>query len=281
MNQPYLELKIVMPEKYQEFLIAELTELDFEGFEQEDEFILAFIPASRLDDAAREHIERILSGFDGAWIETEIIHQPRNWNEEWEGTIQPMVIGSFYIKPTWSLIQAPPDKIVLEIDPKMSFGTGYHETTRLMLQLIDTTEFSDASVLDAGTGTGILAIAAIKKGATKAVGFDIDEWSYQNALENSMLNRVNDRFQVIFGTLSMIDVKKLFDIVMANINRNTLLDIAEDLAGRVKPGGSLFLSGLLMNDVDVILENRYFGSFVKEREIAEGEWVALKLKKTG
>jgi ribosomal protein L11 methyltransferase len=279
MNQPYLELKIVMPEKYQEFLIAELNELDFEGFEQDDNFILAFIPASRLDDTAREHIERIISGFEGAWIESEIIHQPRNWNKEWESTIQPMDVGNFYIKPTWSMLPVQSGKVVLEIDPKMAFGTGYHETTRLMLRMLEKTDCKNARVLDAGTGSGILAIAALKLGAVSATGFDIDEWSYQNALENAYLNKVDDRFNVILGTISMIAEEETFDLVLANINRNILLDISSDLTARVKKNGILLLSGLMLDDRETILNDKNYSRLKLVEEMNEGEWISFRFHK--
>jgi len=279
MNQPYLELKIVMPEKYQEFLIAELNELDFEGFEQDDHFILAFIPASRLDDTAREHIERIISGFEGAWIESEIIHQPRNWNKEWEGTIQPMDVGNFYIKPTWSMVQVPAGKVVLEIDPKMAFGTGYHETTRLMLRMLEITDCNNTHVLDAGTGSGILAIAALKLGAVSASGFDIDEWSYQNALENAYLNKVDDRFRVMLGTISMIAREQTFELVLANINRNILLDISRDLTAKITENGHLLLSGLMLDDRETILKDEHYSRLRLVDEMTEGEWIAFKFQK--
>lgn len=279
MNQPYLELKIIMPEKYQEFLIAELNELDFEGFEQDDNYILAFIPASRLDDTAREHIERIISGFEGAWIESEIIHQPKNWNKEWEGTIQPMSVGNFYIKPTWSMVPVPEGRIVLEIDPKMSFGTGYHETTRLMLRMLEKTDCTESTILDAGTGSGILAIAALKLGAKSAAGFDIDEWSYQNALENAYLNKVDDRFSVMLGTISMIPESDSFDIVLANINRNILLEISGSLTGKVKDNGFLLLSGLMTTDRETILAEYGNKRLHLVDEMSEGEWVSLKFQK--
>jgi ribosomal protein L11 methyltransferase len=279
MNQPYLELKIVLPEKYQEFLIAELNELDFEGFEQDDTFILAYIPASRLDDTAREYIERIISGFEGAWIESEIIHQPRNWNKEWESTIQPMDVGNFYIKPTWSMLPVQSGKVVLEIDPKMAFGTGYHETTRLMLRMLEITKCKNARVLDAGTGSGILAIAALKLGAMSAIGFDIDEWSYQNALENAYLNKVDDRFNIILGTISMIAEDETFDLVLANINRNILLDLSADLTARVNNNGSLLLSGLMLEDRAIILNDEHYSRLKLVEEMNEGEWLAFKFQK--
>jgi ribosomal protein L11 methyltransferase len=279
MNQPYLELKIVIPEKYQEFLIAELSELDFEGFEQEDDILLAFIPASRLDDTSREHIERILAAFEGAWIESETIHQPRNWNKEWEGTIQPMEVGRFYIKPTWALTAVPEGKILLEIDPKMAFGTGYHETTRLMLRMLEKTSCSGKQVLDAGTGSGILAIAALKLGAVAATGFDIDEWSYHNAQENALLNDVDDRLTILLGTISMVRDRSPFDIVIANINRNILLDISGDLCNLMREDGTLILSGLMTTDRDTILADDHYSRLNLVDEMSEGEWISLKFIK--
>ncbi len=162
-------------------------------------------------------MDQLLAGFPGnCFIESEEIVADQNWNEQWEETISAQTIGRFYVKPTWDNSTVPPDKILLEIDPKMSFGTGYHETTRLMLRFLpDVLEEGD-HVIDAGTGTGILSIAAIKLGAKSAFAFDIDEWSINNTLENIILNGVSKKITVREGSSEVILGEEKADVLLAN-----------------------------------------------------------------
>jgi ribosomal protein L11 methyltransferase len=186
----YLKLTIRIPDPYHENLIAELLDLDFEGFEQLDNRLEAYIPKSRFNDVSREYIEQVLMAYPAeGYVETEEIEE-KNWNETWEKTIQPQSVGRFFIKPTWSSEKPPSGHILLEIDPKLSFGTGYHATTRLILEKLSSINLDGKSILDAGTGTGVLAIAAAKMGAKHVFAFDIDEWSKINATENVLLNQV-------------------------------------------------------------------------------------------
>ena len=196
----YICLNISLKEEFQEIFIAELFDMDFEGFEQEGDVLTASIKASELDDYMREEIEDMLTAFgDGAYIINEEIVEPQNWNELWEKSIKPQEIGKFYVRPTWAPPVEDPEKIELVIDPKMAFGTGYHATTRLILEWLPDVINTDDVILDAGTGTGILGIAALKLGAKSAFGFDIDEWSEENAIENIALNHINN-FEVKLGS---------------------------------------------------------------------------------
>jgi len=200
MANNYITLTISIPFDYQEFLIAELLDMDFDGFEQDDEQLKAIIPQHRYSDVTREEVEEWLSLQPyPANIISEQTDEERNWNEEWERSIRPLVIGDFFVKPTWVNESIPEGKTLLEIDPKMAFGTGYHETTRLMLRLLPSVIQKKDEVLDVGTGTGILSIASIKLGAKSAFGFDIDEWSRNNAWENALINKVEKSFQIEEG----------------------------------------------------------------------------------
>lgn len=272
----YVELRISLKDDFHELMIAELFDLDFEGFEQEDDLLVATIPTTRFDDSKREEIEQKLKTFGlGTVILSEKIIAPQNWNEEWERTIQPQTIGKFYVHPTWSKFDGDPeDKIELMIDPKMAFGTGYHATTQVMLEWMpEIIEVGD-KVLDAGTGTGILAIAALKLGASSAFGFDIDEWSETNARENILLNGVED-FEVKLGSTEVIPEGEKFDVILANINRNALIELTSDLLKHLKEGGKLLLSGLLEEDEYVILDQP---SVKKLRHIdtrQHKEWIAI------
>jgi ribosomal protein L11 methyltransferase len=276
----YIRLTLSITDEFQELLIAELFDMDFEGFEEEGEDILiASIPAKDFDDFKREEIERILFHYGGdSKILSEEIIQPQNWNQTWEQSIKPQAIGKFYVRPTWGAKFEDEDHVELIIDPKMAFGTGYHATTRLILEWLPEIIKHEETVLDAGTGTGILAIAALKLGATSAFGFDIDEWSEDNAQENMMLNHV-ENFDVKLGSIETIPKEVEYDVVLANINRNALLNLVPELNKHLKPGGKMLLSGLLSEDESKMLEvtNQELLIHVSTRH--QEEWIAMLLRK--
>lgn len=275
----YIRLYIAIPDEFQELLIAELFDIYFDGFEEEEHRIIASIAAKDFDDYKREEIERILLHYgDDAYIEKEEIVAPQNWNANWEQSIEPQTIGKFYVRPTWGEAYFGDEYIELLIDPKMAFGTGYHATTRLLLEWIPEVVKGNEEVLDAGTGTGILAIAALKAGAKQAFGFDIDEWSEDNAKENMALNGV-DSFEVKLGSTETIPAGKQYDLILANINRNALLVHIPILNAHLKPGGKLLLSGLLEADESTILKvtDKQLLTHVATRQ--QKEWIALLLRK--
>lgn len=276
----YIKLVIGVKDDYQETLISELLELEFDAFEQQHNKIVTYVPKERFSDVNREQIEAILRAYPGnGFIELEEVVADQNWNEQWEQTIQPQTIGRFFVKPTWSGEQAPSGSILLEIDPKMSFGTGYHETTRLMLQFLPDLVKEGDKVLDAGTGTGILAIAAIKLGAHSALAFDIDEWSIANTRENLLLNSVDGKVEVLKGGAEIVPQNQRFDLVMANIQKNTIVSMLPVLSAVCAPGASLLLSGLLERDREVILTKAKELSLRLEEIRQENEWIAVHLKK--
>jgi ribosomal protein L11 methyltransferase len=275
----YIKLVIGVSDEYQESLIAELFDMDFDGFEQQEGRIITYITKENFGISDRERIDQLLAAYPGdGFIESEEVVADQNWNEQWEETIQPQAIGQFFVKPTWSPAAVPDDKILLEIDPKMSFGTGYHETTRLMLQLLPKILKEDDIVVDAGTGTGILAIAAIKLGAKHVHAFDIDEWSYNNTQENILLNEVADFITVKKGSTETIPKGKQANVVLANIERNTILELLPDFTNTLKKGGHLLLSGLLESDKQSVLDE-----LQAQYEVAEilqkNEWIGILAKK--
>ncbi len=269
-----IAVKINVPEAYQEFLIAELADLDFESFEQHDLHLTAYIPSSRWNDVTRETIGLWLAAQDlPAGVEEQVIAD-QNWNRTWEETIRAVSVPPFLIKPTWQ--DVPPehrDLILLEIDPKMSFGTGYHESTRLLLRMLpDVIERGD-QVLDAGTGTGILGIAAVKLGAATAVAFDIDPWSQENALENVYINKVDDRIDVRPGSIELVD-ERGFDVVIANINLHVLAGLLPIFVEKLAPDGVILLSGVLVRDRDRLLRSASRRGMTLRTERTENEWWA-------
>lgn len=276
----YIKLVFTIDDDYQEQFIAELLDLDFYGFEQLPDKLIAYVEKPRYNDTHRERIEQLVAAFPGgSFSETEEIEE-QNWNETWEQSIRPQRIGTFLVKPTWSdEVPSGEDEILLEIDPKMAFGTGYHATTRLMLNYMSSLSCHDKTVLDAGTGTGILAIAAIKLGAKRSVGFDIDPWSEQNALENKYINKVENAVDIRRGGIDVLSADERFDITLANINRNTIIELLPDLIKYTHPKGDILLSGLLEKDEQIIRE-KLSSSPVRIKTMAgEGEWILFHLKK--
>ncbi|GIV57378.1 MAG: ribosomal protein L11 methyltransferase [Rhodothermaceae bacterium] len=284
LHQPRLsmrtvELTLYVDEPLQEALIVFLEDLDFEAFLQEDHYLKAYLPAARWNDVARERIEHWLRAHDlDVPLEEQLI-EPQDWNAQWERSLRPVAVGPFLIRPTWTA--TPPehaDKIVLEIDPKMSFGTGYHESTRLVLRVLPSLIRGGERVLDAGTGTGILAIAAIRLGAAEALTFDIDPWAAENAAENFTRNGVADRIAFREGSLEVIP-EAGFDLVLANINRNVLLDLLPGFAEKTRAGGRIVLAGLLTSDRDLMLAAAARQALTPRHEATEGAWWSVVLER--
>ena len=271
----YVRLHIHFPEAIQELLIAELMDYDFEGFEQERDLLIASIPQQRFDDVKREEIERLVMSYEGGEFVKEELVEPQNWNKNWEDSIQAQYIGDFVVRPTWADGDLPEEGIEILIDPKMAFGTGYHATTRLILAWLPEIIKDDVSVLDAGTGTGILSIAAIKLGASYAFGFDIDDWSKINAEENAILNKVTDECDFELGSIETIPEGEVYDVVLGNINRNALIELLPTLVSKVAPGGDLIISGLLEDDADTILALHALKSATHRETRQEKEWIAM------
>lgn len=275
----YLRVEFKLSFDLHEFFIAELIDLDFYGFEQFDDKLIAYVEKTRFNDSNREFLEQLISAYSGdSFLEFEEVPE-QNWNETWERTIQPQRIGRFLVKPTWSSEEPAEDEILLEIDPKMSFGTGYHATTRLMLRQLQEMNLKGKKVLDAGTGTGILAIASIKLGVKQAIGFDTDPWSQENARENTLLNKVAEAVEIRFGGIETVDELEVFDITLANINRNVLLEILPFLVEHTVEGGTVCLSGLLESDEDSIRDCvKNLPVQITDRK-QEDEWILIQMEK--
>jgi len=277
----YVKLVIGVETDYQEALIAELFDMDFNGFEQQQDRIITYIARENFEDQIREQINQLLSSYPGnGFIESEEVIADQNWNRQWEETIRAQTIGQFFVEPTWSVEKTPEDKILLKIDPKMSFGTGYHETTRLVLKLLPDIIRDGDMVIDAGTGTGILAIASIKLGAKYALAFDIDDWSISNARENVGLNDVADFITVKKGSTDVIPKGEKADVLLANIERNTIIELLHDFVKALKLNGHLVLSGLLAKDREEIL-NKLENNFKINGISQENEWIAIHAQKIG
>jgi ribosomal protein L11 methyltransferase len=269
----YLEFKIKCREEFVEILIAELGEVGFDSFLESDAGIEAYIPEDLFD---REGFEEVIRKYGReAKMVVEQGRMPKiNWNEEWEKHYDPIEIGKEVFVRASFHAPKPGVKHEIIINPKMSFGTGHHATTFLMLMHQLNLDHKGKKVIDIGSGTGILAIMAHKLGAIKIEALDIDEWCVENGNENFALNglaSVNMRL----GSIREIAPKEAFDIALANINKNVLLDEMEAYSSLVKTGGYLLLSGFYEQDVEGIRDKaRDLGFQLKEQD-AKMNWSAL------
>ena len=257
-----------------------MSQLGIEGFWEDQAALKCYVRSERWSPEMLNELQQIAnivarsSSSVLPRISTRLL-EDQNWNEEWEKTIQPIqVTNRIVIKPTWQEYKASPEQIVLTIDPKMAFGTGYHETTRLCLKVVEQHIKPGMCLLDIGTGTGVLAIAAARLGAKLAVGVDKDEWSYVNAMENVRLNHVEDRVRIIHGELSSLGEGK-FDIITANIQRNIIEQLLNEMKNKLMKSGMMILSGLLLPDKEPI--RRRLNALVFEvcEELIENEWIAF------
>lgn len=275
-----VKLAISIDEEYQEALVSELEEMGFEGYQLFDDELIAYIQQKNFQIGDRERIEQLLGVYPGSnFVQTEQIVEERNWNREWEKTIQPKIIDCFLVKPTWSKKQADKDKIVLEVDPKMAFGTGCHATTGLMLKMLSDLISPGQKVLDAGTGTGILAIAAAKLGAERVIAFDNDNWSVQNARENILLNEVEKKVEIRQGSIETVIQEENFDAILVNINKNTIIEMLEAFKKLLSEEGFMLLSGLLKKDEPDINGKLKKNGLKLIKIEQEQEWIAIHASK--
>ena len=275
-----IEIAIAATDALRDQLIALLGQLGVEGFWEDEDLLKCYVPEERWSPALQEELRAtvamIVRSSEQSVPDMRVssLHD-RNWNEEWEKTIQPLhVTPRIVITPSWHDYQPAAGEIVLTIDPKMSFGTGYHESTRLMLRLMEQHLRQGCTVLDIGTGTGVLAIAALRLGAASAIAVDIDEWSYANAMENAHRNGVNDRLTLLHGDITASPAIHS-DLVLANIQRSVLIPMLPAMCSRLKAGGTLLLSGLLSADREPMIAALHQAGLTLREEVQEHEWIAL------
>lgn len=278
----YFEFKFEFEPKNEivsDVLMSVLGDVGFESFVSEDTHLLAYVQVDLLnEDVLKEalkefpiDIEELTYTFEEA--------EDKNWNEEWEKNFfQPIVIGNECAIHSTFHKDIPEVKYDIIINPQMAFGTGHHETTSLILAELLDTELTQKAVLDMGCGTSILAILAHKRGASPITAIDIDTWCVDNSIDNCKLNNTED-IQVELGDALKLKGKKPFDFIIANINRNILLQDMDKYVEVLSKGGKLLMSGFYTEDIP-LLEKKGIElgmSFVKTNN--KNNWACLLLEK--
>lgn len=276
----YIELKLTIKpnEEYIVDLLASyLGEVGFESFEEDVEGMIAYIRKEVFDEDALKHL---VANFPYTTdIQYEITHINQvNWNEEWEKHyFEPIIIGNRCVIHSSFHVNIPTAEFDIVIDPKMSFGTGHHETTSLMIEEILDAELENKSVIDMGCGTAVLAILAAMKGASPIVAIDIDPWCTENSAENIQTNGV-DWITVELGGAKQLEGKKA-DVIFANINRNILLEDMQKYSASLNEGGVLYLSGFYIEDIPVIEKEANLNKLRVVHSRSKNNWAVLKTRK--
>ena len=262
-----------------ELLADAAGEAGFESFEDTENGIKGYVQTDMLDHNMLGELIRnfILPDVNISYTLSPM--EDRNWNEEWEKQgFEPIVIGNnivIYDAKHDSLTDD--DKITIGIDTKQAFGTGTHETTRMIISALLTIDIKEKRILDCGCGTGILGIAALKLGAAQAVGYDIDEWSVNNSKHNAQINGI-DNMQVLHGNVHVLThVNGIFDIVLANINRNILLADLPAFKEVLSKQGTIILSGFYTEDVPVLTTKAEELGLSKVKEMTNNNWACIVL----
>ena len=260
-------------------LAAMAGEAGFETFEETETGLKGYVQQSLFDvsvlNTALEDFP-----FEGIHISYDIQEaEDRDWNEQWEqeGFEPIMISDQLMIHDGRHLPDSTPE-IAIEIDAKLAFGTGTHETTRMICSTLLELQ-PKGRVLDCGTGTGILSICALKLGAQEAVGYDIDEWSVDNARHNAVINLVDNRFTSLLGDASILNkVEGSFDLVMANINRNILLNDMSQFVSKMNNGATLILSGFYTDDCQILIEKAHTLGLTLQQQKEDQQWACLVFK---
>jgi len=277
----YTKISITTSPFDPETLSGFLWELSPEGIEENDYSLTLYFKENSIDPLPQVISLLKQKQEEGLFLdfrtESETF-EDKNWNEEWEKSVGVIKVSDkIVICPSFKHYSPSHEEIIITIDPKMSFGTGEHQTTRLVIRLLEKHTPKNGFVLDAGTGTGVLAIASILLGATSAIGFDNDEWCLLNAQENVETNKLTEKIEIRLCEISSIPEDN-FDLILANIQKNILLPIAHELKKRLRPSGKLILSGLLTTDFDAIIEKYSSIGFHLIERMDMDEWIALVLK---
>jgi ribosomal protein L11 methyltransferase len=278
----YISLEVNCQEDFIEIFMAELAEIGFSTFQEKEDGSGLFAYSEENQKFETSHIEGLFQQYKSLTsVDYELgTVEKENWNADWEKNYQPIEVENKILVRADFHPKNPNFPVEIVVTPKMSFGTGHHETTYQMLNLMHNLELKDKLVLDAGCGTGILAIYASLKNAIKVDAYDIDEWAVENTKENFSLNSIeNSLYKIWQGEVQSIPQEGVYDLILANINKNILLADIQYLQKHLKNGGYLMLSGFYENDVIDILNECERYSLSQVNQSIRNQWSALLLKK--
>jgi ribosomal protein L11 methyltransferase len=274
----YIEISIPVKDVQEsDMLVALLSRIGFEGFEEGENLLRAFIPQSLYEE--RGTVEAIQAAKPGEMQELLFsIKQiePKNWNEEWEKDFHPVIFGNFCAIRADFHDKIPNVKHELVITPKMSFGTGHHATTAMMIDTMSNLDFYAEKVLDFGTGTGVLAILSEKMGASQIRAIDLDPWSVENAGENIIANGAS---RISLEQKDSLAGEPLFDIILANISLGVILGSLEDFRQHLDENGVVIASGVLVSDQEKIRQQAAETGFLMNILFIRDNWMSFSLKK--
>ena len=272
----YTKLSVYATEEQGEILSASLADFPFDSFDYDGELLNAYAPQGDLAEV-RQAVEDMLEGEGFINYFFEDI-EAENWNAVWESDFEEVEVrGEVLIRAPFHEERADYQGLEVIIQPKMSFGTGHHCTTQLMIEALLDSDIEGRRVLDMGSGTGVLAIVAAKLGAAGVLAVEIDDMAEESVRENIGLNGVIDRVESVCGDAKAIE-GRAFDVVLANINRNILLADMETYAKTLSKGGELIMSGFLEEDVEILTQKaESLGARLIEK-LSCGEWRAVKMK---
>lgn len=262
-----------------EMISAALLEVGFDSFCEEANNLLAYIEETEFDEVELDAtLEKFKSQFELSY--SYKLLENKNWNEEWESNFEPVKVGQACIVRASFHAADQPYEYDIVINPKMSFGTGHHETTHMMLEHVLKMDIEGTTLMDAGSGTGILSILAAMRGAKNIVAFDIEDWAYHNAVENAAMNKCA-HIHVLQGTIDTLQLPfDTYDIILANINKNVLLEEISVYYKFLKTGGKLVLSGFFENDVTDIDSKAKELNYLLEKIDVNNNWASVIYSKT-
>lgn len=272
----YIEVEIRISgdlDQGRDITIAELSQGAYESFVETEDGLQAYIIESDYDP---EYLRKLSifknKNFNGSTFDFKLIPE-KNWNQEWESNFEAVEVEDFcYLRSTFHLT-SPGHLYEVIIDPKMSFGTGHHATTWLMIRQMKDIDFDNIKALDMGCGTGVLAILASMMGAKEVDAVDIDEWAYTNAIENLSLNRINN-CKLVLGDINSVPGSN-YDIILANITRNILTEDMPGYARLLNKGGKLLLSGFFSEDIAILKERAAELGFIYQNKMTRNNWASI------
>jgi len=266
-----VRFQVTPVEQGRDILLAILSDYDFESFLETNDGLNAYAKSivwRQID--IDEAIKSMPSMFSVSYELKEVPLE--NWNAKWESSFQPIIVGDYTVRAPFH----PPKKTIHEliIEPKMSFGTGHHQTTQLMLNYLINIDVKNKVVLDMGCGTGILGILSAQRGAKSVLAVDIEPWCVENTIENAIRNQCEDRVDVLCGDIDKVSGS--FDFIIANINRNTLLFHISYYADKLNDGGILLLSGFYKYDLEIMNKRCFDNNLSIHSYETNDDWVCAK-----